>query len=107
TFRDYVSAVLRSEQVSNPTDPNRYRELMIERFIKRGLLRKTDRRLLMDRAPGFTRQPLDVIHSGAAIAASRGGAYRFLDDNRAKLLIPPNADITIPEVVRARKRTRD
>jgi hypothetical protein len=107
TFRDYALAVLRSEQVSNPTDPNGYRELMIDRFIRRGLLRKADRGPLMERAPVFTRQPLDVIHPVDAIAASRGGAYRFLDDNRAKLLIPPNADITIPEVVRARKRTRD
>jgi hypothetical protein len=34
-------------------------------------------------------------------------AYRFLDDNRAKLLIPPNADLIVTEVVRASKFSRD
>jgi hypothetical protein len=62
---------------------------------------------LMEVAPVFTRLPLDVFHSVDAIAASRGGAYRFLDDNRAKLLIPATADLIVPEVVRARKRSRD
>jgi hypothetical protein len=99
--------VLRSEQITNPTDPAGYRRLMIKCFIERGLLKKADRTRLMAPAPVFTRLALDVSHSVDAIAASRGGAYRFLDDNRAKLLIPANADIIIPEVVRARKRTRD
>jgi len=107
TFRDYALAVLRSEQVSNPTDPSRYRQLMIDCFIKRGVLKAADRKPLMELGPVFKRQALEVFHSVDSIAASRGGAYRFLDDNRAKLLIPANADITIPEVVRAKKRSRD
>jgi hypothetical protein len=107
TFRDYALAVLRSEQVANPTDPTGYRRLMLACFIKRGVLKKADRKPLMEPAPVFKRLALDVFHSVDAIAASRGGAYRFLDDNRAKLLIPADADIVIPEVVRARKRTRD
>jgi hypothetical protein len=107
TFRDYALAVLRSEQVANPTDPNGYRQLMIECFIKRGVLKEADRKPLMERGPVFRRPALDVFHSVDSIAASRGGAYRFLDDNRAKLLIPANADIIIPEVVRAKKRSRD
>jgi len=80
---------------------------MLGCFINRGVLRKADRTPLMEPAPVFKRLALDVFHSVDAIAASRGGAYRFLDDNRAKLLIPANADIFIPEVVRAKKRTRD
>ena len=107
TFRDYALAVLRSEQITNPTDPTGYRKLMIKCFIKRGLLKNADLKPLMEVAPVFKRLTLDVFHSVDAIAASRGGAYRFLDDNRAKLLIPAVADIIIPEVVRARKRTRD
>lgn len=107
TFRDYALAVLRSEQVSNPTDPSGYRQLMIDVFIKRGILKEADRKELTEPAPVFKRLTLDVFHTVESIAASRGGAYRFLDDNRAKLLIPPNADIIISEIVRARKRTRD
>jgi hypothetical protein len=107
TFRDYALAVLRSEQVNNPTDPTGYRRLMLDCFIKRGVLRKADRKPLMEPAPVFKRLALDVFHAVDAIAASRGGAYRFLDDNRAKLLIPAEVDIVIPDVVRARKRTRD
>jgi hypothetical protein len=107
TFRDYALAVLRSEQVSNPTDPSGYRLLMIDCFIKRGILKESDRKALTEPAAVFKRPALDVSHSVESIAASRGGAYRFLDDNRAKLLIPFNADVTVSEIVRARKRTRD
>ena len=42
TFRDYALAVLRSEQVANPTDPAGYRALMLECFISAGIL-KPDR----------------------------------------------------------------
>ena len=55
----------------------------------------------------FKRPALDVFRPVDAIAASRGGAYRFLDDNRAKLLIPLNADLIVTEIVRANKFTRD
>jgi hypothetical protein len=107
TFRDYALAVLRSEQVANPTDPSGYRQLMIDCFIKRGVLDEADRKSLTELAPVFKRPALDVVHAVNSIAASRGGAYRFLDDNRAKLLIPLNADILVTEVIRASKRTRD
>ncbi len=107
TFRDYALAVLRSEQVANPTDPSGYRALMIDCFVARGILTKGDRKKLLAPAPVFTRPPLDTFHPIDAIAASRGGAYRFLDDNRAKLFIPFNADIEVLEIVRANKYARD
>src|SRR5262249_29378961 len=34
TFRDYALAVLRSEQVANPTDPRGYRPMMLDIFVK-------------------------------------------------------------------------
>jgi hypothetical protein len=107
TFRDYALAVLRSEQVANPTDPQRYRELMMDVFVKRGILTEQDAIELMKPSVVFTRPALDVFHPIEAIAASRGGAYRFLDDNRAKLLIPRNADVEVAEIVRAGKYARD
>ena len=38
TFRDYALAVLRAEQLSNPTDPHGYRKIMFDVFVKRGIL---------------------------------------------------------------------
>jgi len=107
TFRDYALAVLRSEQVANPTDPQGYRALMLDCFIKRGILAEADRERLLAPAIVFRRPPLDVFHPIDSIAASRGGAYRFLDDNREKLLIPLNSDLVVTEIVRANKRTTD
>jgi hypothetical protein len=107
TFRDYALAVLRSEQVANPTDPSGYRALMLDCFIERGILTESDRAKLLEPTPVLQRPPLDVFHPVDAIAASRGGAYRFLDDNRAKLLIPLNADLIVTEIIRASKLARD
>lgn len=107
TFRDYALAVLRSQEVADPTDPSGYRALMLDCFIERGILDEADRVRLLAPEPLFERPPLDVFHSVEAIAASRGGAYRFLDDNRDKLLIPLNADIVVTEIIRASKLTRD
>jgi hypothetical protein len=107
TFRDYAIAVLRAQQVADPTDPSGYRALMLDCFIKRGVLDEADRAPLLEPAPLFTRPPLDVFHSVDSIAASHGGAYRFLDDNRAKLLIPLNADIVVTDIIRANKLARD
>jgi hypothetical protein len=107
TFRDYALAVLRSELVANPTDPRSYRAMMLGIFIERGILTEADLADLTAPSPVFKRPSLDVFHSIDSIAASRGGAYRFLDDNRAKLLIPLNADLIVTEIVRAKKRTRE
>ena len=38
TFRDYAMAVLRSEELSNPTDPHKYYEMMLNVFVKRNIL---------------------------------------------------------------------
>jgi len=107
TFRDYALAVLRAEQVANPTDPEGYRAMMLDIFVKRGILTPNDCVALLAPATVFTRPPLTVFHPVDDIAASRGGAYRFLDDNRAKLLIPLNADLIVTEIVRAKKLTRE
>ena len=107
TFRDYALAVVRTEQVANPTDPEGYRAMMLDVFVRRGILTKKDRSELSRPARVFWRPALDVSHPIESIAASRGGAYRFLDDNRAKLFIPFAADLVVSEVVRARKRAID
>ena len=80
---------------------------MLDVFVKRGILTGKERKELLEPAPVFTRPPLDIFHPIEAIAASRGGAYRFLDDNRANLFIPFNADLVVSEIVRAAKFARD
>jgi hypothetical protein len=80
---------------------------MLDCFIKRGILDEGDRATLLKVEPVFERPPLEIFHPLDAIAASRGGAYRFLDDNRTMLLIPLNADLIVTEIVRANKVTRD
>ena len=74
TFRDYALAVLRAEQVANPTDPSGYRQLMIDCFVKRGILKKPDREAADGagagvQAPGARRLPLRRIRSRPRAAA--------------------------------------
>lgn len=103
TFRDYALAVLRAEQIANPTDPQGYRPMLLDIFIKRGILQEAERPDLLAVKPVFERMPLAVLHSPEVIAASRANAYRFLDDNRKSLFIPARADIIISDVFTAEK----
>ncbi|KQW82043.1 hypothetical protein [Ensifer sp. Root127] len=105
-FRDYALAVLRAEQITNPIDRERFRETMFDVFVKREILQEADRKLL-EPGPIFTRVPLTVFHSIDDIGASRGSAYRFLDDNRGPLFIPLTADVVVADVARAKKLTTE
>jgi hypothetical protein len=106
TFRDYALAVLRAEEVADPTDPSGYREMMLEVFSARGILSAGDIKEL--RAPHhvFERLDLDVFHDIDTLASS-AEAYRFVDDNRRALFIPWNADVTILGPFTAQKLTRE
>ncbi|MBB4277743.1 serine protease [Rhizobium mongolense] len=106
TFRDYALAVLRGEKITNPVDPDGFRPAIFEAFLKREILTEEDR-VVLDPSPVFTRLDLAVFHSIDEISASRGSAYRFLDDNRRELLIPPTADLTVADIARARKLTTE
>ncbi|CAM5763878.1 hypothetical protein LMIY3S_00959 [Labrys miyagiensis] len=106
TFRDYALAVLRTEQINNPTDPQGYRAQMVEIFIRRGILDEADREVLLRPAVVFERLDVDVFHDVRQLATSRASAYRFLDDNRAKLFIPRRADIIVSDVFTAEKYDR-
>jgi hypothetical protein len=106
TFRDYALAILRAEKITNPVDPDGFRKAIFEAFLNREILTEADRYVL-DPMPVFTRPGLAVFHSIDDISASRGSAYRFLDDNRQELLIPPTADLTVADIARARKLTTE
>jgi hypothetical protein len=80
--------------------------MMLDVFIKRGILQDTDRQAFLEPHHVFERLPLDVFHDVSSIASSRADAYRFLDDNRRNLLIPRNADIVVSDLCTAHKLTR-
>ena len=77
TFRDYALAVLRSEQVANPTDPSGYRALMLDCFIERGILTEADRDELLDAGAG--------IRASGARRLSPSRCYRRLARRRLPL----------------------
>ena len=106
TFRDYALAVLRTDEIASPVDPDGYRGMMLDAFIDREILSAEDRTALSAPRHVFDRLELDVFHDVDWIASSPTDAYRFLDDNRRKLLIPASADVSIADVSTARKLTR-
>ena len=106
TFADYALAVLRAEEIVNPTDPDDYRGMMLDVFIRRGILEASLRAELTRRRQVFQRLDLDVFHDIDAVASSRADAYRFLDDNRRKLFIPRNVDVVVADLSTAQKLTR-
>jgi len=107
TFADYALAVLRAEETANPTDPDDYRGMMLDVFVKRGILDQAHRSERRVRRHVFERPDLDVFHDIDAIAGSRPAAYRYLDDNRRRFFIPPNADVIVTDLSTAQKRTRE
>jgi hypothetical protein len=105
TFEDYALAVLRAEQIANPTDPNGYRNMMIDVFVARGLLSEVQAAELKKPVTVFDRLDVAVFHDPQSIAASRANAYRFLDDNRRNLFIPFAADVVVTDLSMAQKLT--
>ncbi|WP_342241007.1 hypothetical protein [Inquilinus sp. OTU3971] len=105
TFEDYALAVLRNEQIVNPTDPDGYRAMMIDVFAARGLLSAEQVAELKTPITVFDRLNVAVFHDPQSIAASRANAYRFLDDNRRELFIPFAADVVVTDLSLAQKLT--
>lgn len=103
TFRDYALAVLRAEELSNPTDPHNYYEMMVNVFVKRNILSAKDKSELLAPRYVYDRTDLDVFHDIGDISRSRATAYRFLDDNRDKLFIPSNQDVIVADLYDANK----
>lgn len=105
TFADYAVAVLQAEQIVNPTDPEGFREILLEVFGRRGILSQPE--IDRWRAADTVLAPVEmlVFHDTEDIASSRAAAYRFLDDNRRELLIPYAADVTVTALSTAIKYT--
>lgn len=106
TFKDYALAVLRAGELSDPTDPHGYFELMLEAFSNREILDASDVEVLRDRGYLYDRLRVSVFHDIDDISRSRAAAYRFLDDNRDNLFIPANQDVIVADLYEANKLTR-
>ncbi len=106
TFKDYALAVLRAEELTNPTDPHGYFELMLEAFFDREILDQADLDRLREPRYLYDRPRLAVFHDVEDIARSRAAAYRFLDDNREDLFIPAHQDVIVADLYDAHKLSR-
>ena len=108
TFRDYALAVLRAEEIANPTDPDDYRGMMLKVFVKREESSSAaDETTLQQPHHVFERLDLDVFHDVDAIASSRADAYRFLDDNRQQAVHPRATPMSsVADLSTAQKLTR-
>lgn len=107
TFRDYALAVLRAEKLSNPTDPHGYLGLMLDVFVKRGILDESDRKAFDESGYVYDRLRMKVFHDIGDLSRSRAAAYRFLDDNRDKLFIPAHQDVIVAALYDAHKFARE
>jgi hypothetical protein len=105
-FRDYALAACRSQQLSEPLDPEDYFGMLIDVFLQRGVLSKVDLELL--KRPNYVHERLElsVRRRVDDIVRSRESAYRFLDDNREDLLIPTGGDFVVADLYDARKLGR-
>lgn len=106
TFRDYALAVLRAEELSNPTDPHGYVDLMLRAFLNRGILDAKDEEALRNPRYVYERLRLSVFHDIDNISRSKAAAYRFLNDNRDDLFIPAYQDVIVADLYDANKLTR-
>ena len=106
TFKDYALAVLRAEQLANPTDPHGYRDIMIDVFRDREILSKDDLKELHEPQYLYQRLDIDVFHDIDMLSSSPAAAYRFLDDNRNALGIPRYRDVIVSDLCRNRKLGR-
>ena len=106
TFQDYALAVIRAEEIANPTDSGGYRKLMLDVFLKREILTKSEVKGLAKTGFVHERMRLDIQHSVDDISRSRAAAYQFLNDNRNRILIPQDQDFLVADLYDAKKSTR-
>jgi hypothetical protein len=97
-FEDYVQAVIRRDQLTNPRDPYEYRRIMREVFEERQIPHPTDED--EPSPPRFNSYNIYYLSS------SRTAAYHFLNENREQLRIPKQQDIVVADLYTANKVRR-
>ena len=103
TFEDFAMAVLRADELANPIDPHGQRPLMRKAFVSKGILSKAQAERQAELGDLFERLDVDIFHPVGRITRSRSAAYEFLNDNRDKLFIPFDQDITVVDLYEANK----
>jgi hypothetical protein len=93
-FSDYARAVLRADEIVEPTDEDGYRAAMVKVFQNRGI--------------DCTEQiPVSKLNFYAynidRLARSRTDAYHFLNENRRQLCIPADQDISVVDLYQTDK----
>ncbi|MCL5428325.1 MAG: serine protease [Chloroflexi bacterium] len=100
TYKDYALAFLRALELYNPLDPSGYYQICLNVFKRRKILTAEE---IEDLAkPHYlyynqkhTDLQLKVNYPISTIMSSKAAAYRFLNDNRSQLFIPPHHDIVV------------
>lgn len=93
-FADLGTAMMRVTLIADPAESSGYAAILRDCFARRGITLGSAGQVRLR----LTRADPDEI------ARSRGAAYRWLDDNRAVLGIPPQADLTLTGPFTADKR---
>ncbi len=97
-FEDYANAVLRRDRLSDPRDPQGYRDIMREVFRERQIAHSED-----EDEPDYSDFYCYDIEQ---ICSSRAAAYRFLHGKRKLLFIPEQQDLTVENPYSASKVRR-
>lgn len=106
TFRDYALAMLQAEKLSNPNDPHKVYEIMLDVFEERLILTKEEIdeiRVIRDSTHLYERPYWIVNPRMDKISKSRVEAYHFLNNNRRVLYIPKDQDLVISDVYESQK----
>lgn len=106
TFKDYVMAVLKSNMIADPKDPNDYYSMMVDVFLDREIITEDEAKELKGIDYLYEDIRPQVFHSIDHISRSKTAAYKFLDDNRPQLMIPMHQDITVVDLYDANKYVR-
>lgn len=86
-FSDYASAVLRADELVDPVDENKYREMMVTAFKARGID--------FEDLGEITRRVNFYAYDIDRLSRTRTDAYHFLNENRRQLCIPAEVDISV------------
>ena len=100
TFSDYALAVLRAEEIANPTDPDDYRGMMLDVFIKRGILDDVGRDRAAQAAPRLRAARAGRVPRRRRRSRARAPTPTASSTTTGRSCsFPPNADVIVADSV--------
>lgn len=94
-FSDYASAVLRADEIVNPVDENKYRDVIETHFKARGIS--------FEDIGDLSHRLNFYAHDIDRLSRTRTDAYHFLNENRRQLCIPAEQDISVTNLYQTDK----